>query len=74
MQKRISLIMNQMKLTIELCTILYGLINKPLQIKTTVSKKGEKISVDFTGSSEQFENASINCVQCDAVNDCVNSK
>ena len=35
---------------------------EPLQIKTTVSKKGEKISVDFTGSSKQFENASINCV------------
>jgi len=26
--------MKQMKLTIELCTILYGLIEKPLQIKT----------------------------------------
>jgi len=26
--------MKQMKFTIELCTILYGLIEKPLQIKT----------------------------------------
>ena len=34
----------------------------PLHVRTTVSKEGDRVHVDFTGSSPQFENASINCV------------
>lgn len=35
---------------------------KPLHVRTTVSKEGDRVHVDFTGSSPQFESASINCV------------
>ena len=35
---------------------------EPLHVRTTVTKKGDRVHVDFTGSSPQFEKASINCV------------
>lgn len=34
----------------------------PLHIKVTVSKKGDSIHADFSGSSQQFTDGSINCV------------
>jgi len=34
----------------------------PLTIRTKVTKRGDEILVDFAGSSDQFTDASINCV------------
>jgi N-methylhydantoinase B len=34
----------------------------PLRIQVTVTKTGDRVHVDYTGSSRQFPDASINCV------------
>lgn len=36
--------------------------NTPLRLRVKVSKQGDRIHFDYTGSSEQFTGASINCV------------
>lgn len=44
----------------------YGLdadgFRTPLRLEVTVTKRGDQIHVDYTGSSAQFTDASINCV------------
>jgi N-methylhydantoinase B len=36
--------------------------NTPLRLRVKVSKQGDRIHFDYTGSSQQFSGASINCV------------